>query len=271
MVATDSQTLLTELARQSKGVEPRDAGLDVWELLMGMIGKAATADKCSGSFDDLMLKEWSQANLVKFDPLNKEEHPITSLNPLIGGADMSSSTVDKLMNDASQLALSEKITAGSLLRASAQERSPFLLQKQELHHSLILVTLDDENVSLGCMLNHPASKGVEVPGSKTIPIRYGGDFAIKGQSPLMWLHCSQKLRDSGLGSPVGNQSKGIYQCTQEEAIEAIAYNIANPEGGYRCFDDIYYANQLTNVASFCKRLFGYERSLCVAQARRKSC
>ena len=65
MCATDSQTLLQELARQSKGVDPRDAGLETWELLMGMIGRGEAANECSGSFDDLMLKEWSQANLVK--------------------------------------------------------------------------------------------------------------------------------------------------------------------------------------------------------------
>ena len=45
MCATDSQTLLTELARQSKGVDVREAGLDVWGLLMGMIGKEETANE----------------------------------------------------------------------------------------------------------------------------------------------------------------------------------------------------------------------------------
>lgn len=56
MCATDSQTLLKELARQSSGVDPRDAGLPAWELLMNMIGRGETARKVSGKFDDLMLK-----------------------------------------------------------------------------------------------------------------------------------------------------------------------------------------------------------------------
>lgn len=56
MCATDSQTLLKELARQSSGVDPRDAGLEAWELLMNMIGRGETARKVSGKFDDLMLK-----------------------------------------------------------------------------------------------------------------------------------------------------------------------------------------------------------------------
>lgn len=215
-----------ELARQSKGVDPRDAGLDTWELLMKMIGRGETAKDCSGSFDDLMLKEWSQANLVKFD--DGEIGMSRGGAPVIGGAEISRGTVDKLMMDAAKLALSEDITAGTLLRGSSADRSPFLLQKQELHHAIILVLLEDERVSLGCMLNHPATKGCDVGGGNSIPIRYGGDYAIKGQSPLQWLHCSQKLKDAGLGTPVGDEN-GIYKCTQEEASDAISYGIANAE------------------------------------------
>eukprot|EP00571_Detonula_confervacea_P013913 CAMPEP_0172302224 /NCGR_PEP_ID=MMETSP1058-20130122/3962_1 /TAXON_ID=83371 /ORGANISM="Detonula confervacea, Strain CCMP 353" /LENGTH=660 /DNA_ID=CAMNT_0013012629 /DNA_START=40 /DNA_END=2022 /DNA_ORIENTATION=- len=227
MCATDSQTLLKELARQSKGVDPRDAGLETWDLLMNMIGRGETADECSGRFDDLMLKEWSQTNLVKFD-----DGDIGSASAsLLGGADISKGTFDKILAEAIDLTSSEEITAGTVLRGSSADRSPFLLQKQELHHSLILVVLEDDNVSLGCMLNHPATKGYEVDGGKkgtlSIPIRYGGDYAIKGQSPLMWLHCNKKLGDSGLGTSLGDQSKGIYTCTQEDATEAISYGVAN--------------------------------------------
>ena len=224
MCATDSQTLLQELARQSKGVDPRDAGLETWWLLMDMIGRGDTATECSGSFDDLMLKEWSQANLVKFDDAG--EIGLTNI-PTVGGVEISSSTVDKLMDAAAQIALSEDITAGTVLRASAAERSPFLLKKQELHHSLVLVIMEDNNVSLACMLNHPATKGCESITRKTgslssvVPIRYGGDYAIKGQSPMIWLHCNDKLRDTGVGTPLMENSKdGVFQCTQDEAVTA---------------------------------------------------
>ena len=224
MCATDSQTLLQELARQSKGVDPRDAGLETWWLLMDMIGRGDTATECSGSFDDLMLKEWSQANLVKFDDAG--EIGLTNI-PTVGGVEISSSTVDKLMDAAAQIALSEDITAGTVLRASAAERSPFLLKKQELHHSLVLVIMEDNNVSLACMLNHPATKGCDAITRKTgslssvVPIRYGGDYAIKGQSPMIWLHCNDKLRDTGVGTPLMENSKdGVFQCTQDEAVSA---------------------------------------------------
>ena len=237
MCATDSGTLLKELARQSKGVDPRDAGLDTWELLMNMIGRGDTANECSGSFDDLMLKEWSQANLVKFDDGGEIG---LSRTPLMGGAEISKGTVDQLMAEAAAASLAqpdEKITAGTMLRGSSATRSPFLLQKQELHHSIILVVWEDDKVSLGCMLNHPATKGYEVSGGKrgtissSIPIRYGGDYAVKGQSPLMWLHCNEKLRETGVGESLyGEDSKeGIYKCTQEETTQAITYGFAKPE------------------------------------------
>ena len=228
MCATDSQTLLTELARQSKGVDVREAGLDVWQLLMGMIGKEETANECSGSFDDYMLKEWSLANLAQSDQTGE----IGMTKSVKGGMEISSGSVDQLMMDAAQLALSQDISAGTLLRASSADRSPFLLTKQNLHHSLVLVVLEDDNVSLACMLNHPANKGYDVTNSKkersSIPIRYGGDYAIKGQGAMMWIHCSSKLRNTGIGEPLGKECS-IYKCTEEDAKSAISCGVANED------------------------------------------
>lgn len=64
MVATDSQTLLQELAKQADGADPRDAGLDTWDLLMRMIGRGETADEYTGDFDDLIIKEWAREHLL---------------------------------------------------------------------------------------------------------------------------------------------------------------------------------------------------------------
>lgn len=218
MCATDSGTLLKELARQGPGIDPRDAGLATWHLLMDMIGRG---DASGGSFDDLMLKEWSAAHLLR---------------PADGGA---TTTVDQLMRGMARRALASPgdVAAGRLLRASSAERSPFLLQKQELHRAVVLVILEDDAVSLGCMLNRPATKAyqIEMVGASTtgtpasIPIRYGGDYAIKGQSSLMWLHCNPRLRDAGLGSPVGDQGNGFYTCSQEDAVESISHKLAKPE------------------------------------------
>jgi hypothetical protein len=227
MCATDSQTLLKELARQGRGVDPRDAGLETWTLLMKMIGRGETASEHSHGFDDWMLKEWSQANLVKIDGGDTRLASIAA--PPLGANYVMGGSVDKLMMDATKLALSKGIAAGiaagSVLRASSADRSPFLLSKQELHHSLVLVLLEDEKVSLGCMLNHPSTKGCDL-GGRSIPMRYGGDYAIKGQSPVMFFHCNEIILDSGLGAPVGDRSMGIYKCTQEEATIAISRGVA---------------------------------------------
>ena len=58
MCSTDPGTLLQELAKQAKYSDPRDAGIDTWEMLMGMIGRGSAADDSVGGFGDLMLKEW---------------------------------------------------------------------------------------------------------------------------------------------------------------------------------------------------------------------
>mmetsp|Transcript_9877 Transcript_9877/g.16341 ORF Transcript_9877/g.16341 Transcript_9877/m.16341 type:complete len:636 (+) Transcript_9877:128-2035(+) len=234
MCATDSQTLLKELARQSSGVDPRDAGLETWELLMNMIGRGETANGCSGNFDDLMLKEWGRGNLLK----GYGGEVGVARNPLWGDGgngfleEMDGSSVDDKMKEAAEIALTEDLKAGTLLRGSSADRSPFLLKKQELHHSLLLVIVEDDKATVACMLNHPATKGYDIvgysKGAASLPLRYGGDFALKGQSPLIWLHCSQKLRDSGVGSSLSGQNKGIYKCEQEQALEAISYGIATP-------------------------------------------
>ena len=222
MCATDSQTLLKELARQSSGVDPRDAGLDTWELLMSMIGRGETVKKSSGSFDDLILKEWGRANLLVMGEGYGGEAGIVT-NPLWGtsGGMGTSGSADSVMKESADLEISGDISEGLLLRASSADRSPFLLQKQEFHKSLVLVILEDEKVSVGVMLNHAATKGYS-----TVPFRYGGDYAVKGQSALLWLHCDQRLRDLGVGIPLGNNKGGIYKCSQEQATEAISNNIA---------------------------------------------
>ena len=235
MCCTDSQTLLKELARQSSGVDPRDAGLETWELLMNMIGRGETAKDCSGNFDDLMLKEWGRGNLLKGygGDVGVARNPLWNAGSGGGFLDeMEGSSVDDKMKEAAEMALADDLKAGTLLRGSSADRSPFLLKKQELHKSLLLVIVEDDKATVACMLNHPATKGYDIvgysKGAASLPLRYGGDFALKGQSPLIWLHCSQKLRDSGVGSSLSGQNKGFYKCEQEQALEAISYGIAEP-------------------------------------------
>lgn len=238
MCATDSQTLLKELARQSSGVDPRDAGLDTWELLMNMIGRGETAKNVSGKFDDLMLKEWGRGNLLlkggEYGDLGVARNPLWGAGLGYSESDMKKESVDNLMKQAKDLLFDDALKPGTLLRASSAERSPFLLQKQEFHKSLVLIVVEDEKSTVGLMLNHPSARGCEVKrmlyrGPEVVPLRFGGEFSIKGTSPVMWLHCNKQLREWGVGNPFGDNKDGIYALTQDEALNIITENVAAPE------------------------------------------
>jgi putative AlgH/UPF0301 family transcriptional regulator len=248
MCATDSQTLLTELAKQSAYMDPRDGGLDTWELLMGMIGRGETAVESSGDFEDLMLKEWARAHLL------------SSVSVEAGGS--ASARVQKQKQaSASVKADADSVNIGSLLRASSGvfDRSPYLLDHQEFHKSIVLVIGDDANTSVGLILNQPSSKGIEMDlvdrntaekRSVDLPVRFGGQYAIRGMSTLQWLHLNPDLREAKVGRPVGpkivnddenigdnddddaimarRHKEEIWQCSQEDATSAISAGLAKP-------------------------------------------
>lgn len=235
MVATDSQTLLQELAKQADGADPRDAGLDTWDLLMRMIGRGETADEYSGDFDDLVLKEWARENLLSSEAgggaggKNKVSASAADLVEKI--------QVDKLMDLVSAAVRSSNITEGTMLRASSEERSPFLLDNQALHKSVILIVGEDERISVGLVLNRPAAKGLDMQirdkttGQTkvvTLPLRYGGKHVVQGQDPLVWLHCNPRLRAAKVGSDIGDKGT-IYKCSSEQVTNAIGQGIAQPE------------------------------------------
>lgn len=227
MVATDSQTLLKELARQGSGADPRDAGLEAWTLLMNMIGRNETAKEHTGDFDDLMLKEWALENLLS--------------KAAGGGAELSmgkSSVVgfltQKRLLDAS---LGRKLKAGTLLRAAPNQRSPFLLEDQELHKSIVLIIVDESSLCIGVILSRPAAKGLDIQITEKnsrisrkiqVPLRYGGQYAVKGSDPLLWLHCHSTLKSAEIGSPIG-QREGIWKCSSNDVITAVGQGLAVPE------------------------------------------
>lgn len=238
MVATDSQTLLKELARQSADSDPRDAGLNTWELLMNMIGREDIAEDSCDSFDDLMLKEWAREKL-----LSDHQHGSSTTSDVTGILStkelLQTDAIDRLIQRASAAARGEDVRAGSVVSATSTPtgRSPFLLSRQEFHKSLVAIISDDENISCGVILNQPAAKGLEVSikdkvtGKEDIviiPLRYGGEYAVKGQDPLLWLHCSSNLRKQNIGVPLGDMElqDGLWRCTAEDATSAIARDLA---------------------------------------------
>jgi len=239
MVATDSQTLLQELAKQADGADPRDAGLDTWDLLMRMIGRGETADEYSGDFDDLVLKEWAREHLLSSEAGGGAGGKSRSPDAITSAADLVEKVqVDKLMNLVSSATRSETVTEGTLLRASPAERSPFLLDNQALHKSILLVVGQDDNISVGVVLNRPAAKGLDMHitmktsrETKTakLPLRYGGQYAVKGQDPLLWLHCNPRLRAAKVGMEIGTGKGTIYKCSSEEVTSAIGQGLAKPD------------------------------------------
>jgi len=247
MVATDSQTLLKELAREGERAEPREAGLDTWDLLMGMIGRGETADKHTGGFDDLMLKEWALKNLLSTQAgggageQHRDPEGVPPPVEIIGGSDTNKNDDDPLKNIikmVTAVSRGEDVTEGTLVRASPVDRSPFLLENQEFHKSIVLVILDNEEMTVGAILNRPTAKGLDIQitekdsGKKnacTLPLRFGGQYAVKGSEPFLWLHCLPALRTKGIGDPVGLQQDGIWKCTAENVISSIGLNLATPE------------------------------------------
>jgi len=210
MVATDSNTLLKELARQNTAADPREAGLETWEYIMKMIGREVTARTSVGTFDDYMLKEWARKYLSQ-----------------------------RTMNDTAKSVNSadsrKKCVPGTLLRGSSVRRSPFLLSNQEFHKSLVLILSDDEDATIGVMLNHPAAKGLqmEVKDTRmninyvlTAPLRVGGDYVLEESESPIWLHNSPKLRGAQVGTPIGGCWEHIWQCTYEEVAVALTDNLA---------------------------------------------
>jgi len=198
MVATDSQTLLKELAELRTKTNPREAGIGVWNELMKMIKKEDIVEE---SFDDFMLREWARERLC-FDYLQ------------------SSSPVRIPESN-------EFIKVGTLLRASSRNPSPFLLSDQEFHKSILLIISENEDYYIGLLLNLSTIKDYHFE-NHSIPIRFGGKYSMQGDDEFIWLHLNQNLQQAKVGSPLESQN-GIWKCTEGQVKNAIQKNNAQLE------------------------------------------
>ena len=233
MVATDSQTLLKELARQSDGADPRDAGLETWTLLMNMIGRSETAKQYFVEFDDLMLKEWAFSNLLSTAAGGGGGRQQRNPEDFNSNPELVEQLLGLLENR------SEPQIEGALVSASGVDRSPFLLQKQEFHKSIVLMLKDDKLATVGVILNRPSTKGIDIQvddlksgGKKvvTIPMRFGGPYSVQGEESLLWIHSNELLRKANIGHPISNSQKGgIWKCTTKDVMKAVGEGIVPPE------------------------------------------
>ncbi|KAL7437999.1 hypothetical protein ACHAXM_006948 [Skeletonema potamos] len=101
-----------------------------------------------------------------------------------------------------------------------KEAADLASTEDELHHSLLLIVVEDDRETVACMSNHQVTKGHESLDTAKEQHLYHCDRTVATSR--------QKLRDSGVGSSLSGQGEGIYKCEQEQALEAISYGIATP-------------------------------------------
>lgn len=269
IVSTDSGTVLEELnmlrceeeeevaidANCDVDSDPRNAGLHTWEMLCEKIGleKEVYDDGSSDDeFGDLMLHEWATSALsftikddqsitssMIIDPASLIDENDFDLEDYDPASVMSVNMDGTLINIEPQ----SRGIVGVMVRASSAKRSPYLLDDQGIHKSLILILHDDEDYSEGVLLNHVTDRllHLDLGGedrSVELPIRYGGpayyfdeeegeDDEDSYETPTVFLHSNDSLRDSGVGEPIGKSK--ISKCTQEEVIKALKSGLATAD------------------------------------------
>jgi len=224
MVAADSKTLLEELKKNNESDDILDAGVESWRLLMSMIGKhEKVLDENDDSFEDLMLKEWTKERLLY--PTEEEGDQLA--NQFISSA-------------AGSKSFGAGVRVGSVLRSSASlQYNPFLLSDQEYHKCILLMIQDDDDMSVGVILNLPSASTVSleftnertgIQKSFMLPERYGGRFSEAGEEDmLLWLHCNDELKSKGMGNPLCESEYAIWSISADDAANVIATGQARAE------------------------------------------
>jgi hypothetical protein len=121
---------------------------------------------------------------------------------------------------------------GMILRAS--ESANFILEKQYLHKSVLIVLDDSPVATVAIVLNRRTCNTVlfqrrlEAKGEgRRRAIHFGGEYTSK-QGRLFWLHRSDALKAGGVGSPVGAIGE-VWLCDGEEALKALQAGTATED------------------------------------------
>jgi len=212
-VSTDAHLVRKGLRILNAGA--RCDGDRTWKILMRLIGQHVK--DCQGGFCDRMLSAWSKQKLEfdgppKFAQEEEDEY-------------WSSSTHTNV------------IKPGMMIRASTKE-SPYLLSNQQFHRSTILILQDEEDMTVGVIINMPSEFPVELSidhkwscfddeMAVVLPLRYGGPVGgpcyeeyCEGD-PLFSLHMSPALREAKIGEPIGDDEQGVWRCSFEDVADAI--------------------------------------------------
>uniref|UniRef100_A0A7S3DWK4 Uncharacterized protein n=1 Tax=Entomoneis paludosa TaxID=265537 RepID=A0A7S3DWK4_9STRA len=251
LVSTDPQTLWKELqSMKESNVDPRSVGLDMWERIIQKVegdpqpmndgDKAPTSITGRNDFPTLMLKEWATEMLLlsnnnpHMDDTNDPEEAVTS-TPFLQDAD--------IFRALAVAATPPTIVAGTLLRASPVQSgnsgtSPFLLQEQYLHKSILLVIQESDDFSVSVVLNLPTTESyvVELSNGQSVefPIRYGGPGGNdeNAPQPLLWFHNHDTLKQVGIGKPLSSNnddhSNDVWTCSLDQVVEVLEGDLVPP-------------------------------------------
>jgi putative transcriptional regulator len=206
-VATDIESLWNIISQDPSF----STGTDKWVQLMNRIGKGPLISSAPNQkFQDDMLKQYMRLRLL----LDKSNLGLRR------------STSNSRQTQKSN-ARTRNLVPGTLVRAS----TPILLDEQVFHQSLVLILKNDEDMTVGVVLNRPHSTSVSIAGT-TLPLRYGGRFELDDQSmPELYLHCNhQTLQEARIGEPISEhgQAESIFwKCTRKDAETAIKAGLAN--------------------------------------------
>jgi len=205
-VATDLESLWNIIAQDSNF----STGTDKWVQLMNRIGKDSLISSTPNQkFQDDMLKQYMRLRLKSNRGLRRSTfHPQQAQN--------ANTCVCNLV-------------AGTLLRSS----TPILLDEQVFHQSLVLILKNNEEMTVGVVLNRPYSTSVNIAGTN-LPVRYGGRLGLNDKGiPELWLHCNhQTLQEARIGEPIseyGQAGSIFWKCTRKDAETAVEGGLANAE------------------------------------------
>lgn len=207
-VATDAESLWKIITEDSTF----STGTDKWVQLMNRIGKSSLISSVPNQkFQDDMLKQYMRLRLLQ------------KTNDGLEG-----STSDIEESDETK-ASERSLVPGTLVRSS----TPIFLKEQVFHQSLVLILQNDEEMTIGVVLNRPYSTSVSI-GDTTLPVRYGGRFELDDEGlPEIWLHCNHEtLQEARVGGPVskdGQSGSIFWQCTRKDAEAAVEAGLANAD------------------------------------------
>jgi putative AlgH/UPF0301 family transcriptional regulator len=266
MVAANAPTIWNALQTQRSEANLAQAGFQMWHSLMEKIGKG-DQDELGNElthdnyFSDLMLKEWvNEMCLIARDDHEEEDDDEqewmdkqNNMENVVADAtdddkNHDSFSMDEKIFRALEAAQGGPIEVGVVVRGSSLQPSPYMLYNHALHKSTIVVFQEEEQFSVGLILNIPTNETYTLMGSDgkhiaEINIRYGGpsnaideddeedEKDVSKDSPrnLIWLHCNSALQDLRIGAPLQkDRLAGIWTCTESQAIQAIELGLAFP-------------------------------------------